>query len=83
MCYNEPDQFRCSCGTWTSSLPAVPRKPKDVCFRCYTHALPSPLSVAVDRMTNAINREVTTGAGEIMAVEPFDEFTGPMEPMPC
>ena len=77
MCYNEPDQHQCRCGTWTSSLPAVPRKPHNVCFRCFTKSLPSPLSVAVDRMTDAINREATAGAGEIMAVEAPLAILGP------
>lgn len=83
MCYTESDQHQCRCGTWTSRLLAVPKKPHNVCFRCYTGSLPSPLSVAVDRMTAAVNADVARGAGEIMAVEPFDDSTGPMEPMPC
>ncbi len=82
MCYTEPNKYQCRCGMRASYDPAIPRKPKDMCYICFANSLPSTLSVAVDRMTDAINREVTTGAGEIMAVEPFDEFTGPMETMP-
>lgn len=48
---------RCKCGLWTRKIRAMPNKPLNQCSKCYTAAQSTPLSVAVDRMTEAVNAD--------------------------